>query len=368
MVPIGSGYTPFWSQRGFCILRQFIFDENLYMRNFLVTVLFTGFATVSPAQKKILISTIDFYGNRKVSTEQLKKALLLSEGELSTDSLKGGKFEARLKAVPGVKHAHTYMVCCDQNTSGWILFVGISENNDTVAYKQEPTGMDSLPLSILSLGLQFNEVMIRAIQQGRAGEDSEEGYALMKDSAARAIQLQFVSVARDNYELLKKVLNNSKYFYHRAFAAQMMAYSSDKSAVINDLLPAIYDANEVVRNNAARALALLADYMSNHVPGIKIPAEPFIKMLNSYVWTDRNKGSMVLRFLTNDRDPELMKQLRMEALPSLVEMAKWKSAGHAFAAYLILGRIAGVKDKEIYKVFYSEKRERELEKWMKRVK
>jgi hypothetical protein len=145
--------------------------------------------------------------------------------------------------------------------------------------------------------------MMKAIQSENSGEEYSNGYALMNDSSARALQLQFIPIARDNYELLKRVLNNSKYFYHRAFAAQMMAYSSDKAIVINDLLPAIYDANEVVRNNTARALALLADYMSNHVPGVKIPAEPFIQMLNSYVWTDRNKGSMVLRFLTNDRDP-----------------------------------------------------------------
>jgi hypothetical protein len=32
------------------------------------------------------------------------------------------------------------------------------------------------------------------------------------------------------------------------------------------------------------------------------------------------------------------------SLGSLVEMARWKSEGHAFAAFTILGRIAGYSD------------------------
>jgi hypothetical protein len=33
-----------------------------------------------------------------------------------------------------------------------------------------------------------------------------------------------------------------------------------------------------------------------------------------------------------------------EALPALVEMARWKNPDHAFAALLILGRMAGQSD------------------------
>jgi hypothetical protein len=39
------------------------------------------------------------------------------------------------------------------------------------------------------------------------------------------------------------------------------------------------------------------------------------------------------------------KQLQREAVAPLVEMARWTSAGHALAAFMILGRIAGYSDK-----------------------
>jgi cell division septal protein FtsQ len=101
------------------------------MRKFLPALLFIGlfirFSTTTLAQDKIKISIIDFYGNRKVTTDELRKVLAVSEGEISTDSLKAEKFEARLKVIPGVKHAHTYMVCCEQKTGGYILFAGFQK-------------------------------------------------------------------------------------------------------------------------------------------------------------------------------------------------------------------------------------------------
>lgn len=51
--------------------------------------------------------------------------------------------------------------------------------------------------------------------------------------------------------------------------------------------------------------------------------------------------------MAKKRDPELLKMLRQQALPSLVEMAHWSSRGHAFWAFMILGDIAGVSDNDI---------------------
>jgi hypothetical protein len=37
-------------------------------------------------------------------------------------------------------------------------------------------------------------------------------------------------------------------------------------------------------------------------------------------------------------------QIRDRALPSLIEMARWKTLAHALPPYLLLGRIAGLPD------------------------
>jgi hypothetical protein len=72
-------------------------------------------------------------------------------------------------------------------------------------------------------------------------------------------------------------------------------------------------------------------------------------MLNSCIWSDRNKSSGALAQLTEKRDFALLAEIRNEALPSLLEMASWKHFGHAVYALMILGRIGGLTDDEIQK-------------------
>ena len=114
---------------------------------------------------------------------------------------------------------------------------------------------------------------------------------------------------------------------------------------MNNLLYAVDDPDEVVRNNAARAIGMLAGYVGSH-PELKItiPSDPFIKLINSIVWTDRNKGAGVLKQLTQNRNQKLLNEIKKEALPSIIEMAKWKDRGHAFFSFMILGRIAGIDE------------------------
>jgi hypothetical protein len=70
-------------------------------------------------------------------------------------------------------------------------------------------------------------------------------------------------------------------------------------------------------------------------------------MLSSASWTDRNKAGWVLTSLTKNRDPELLRQLRSEALISLIEMARWRNAGHAYNARILFGRIVGIEEERL---------------------
>lgn len=92
-----------------------------------------------------------------------------------------------------------------------------------------------------------------------------------------------------------------------------------------------------------------------------VPSEPLVDLLNSLVWTDRNKTSMALMQISDARDPALLAQLRARALPSLIEMAQWKTMGHATAPLVILGRIAGMPDADIFAALASNRREPILE-------
>ncbi|PYK08500.1 MAG: hypothetical protein DME65_13950 [Verrucomicrobia bacterium] len=67
-------------------------------------------------------------------------------------------------------------------------------------------------------------------------------------------------------------------------------------------------------------------------------------MLSSGSWTDRNKAGFLLDELSKRRDAKLLSQLHSQALDSLIEMARWRSRGHADFARILLGRIAGIEE------------------------
>jgi hypothetical protein len=82
----------------------------------------------------------------------------------------------------------------------------------------------------------------------------------------------------------------------------------------------------------------------------RIPPEVFVRLLRSGSWWDHNKASFLLSALTKSRDPKVLTLLRTEALDQLVEMARWRSLGHAEAALSILGRIAGLDEDSLNKL------------------
>ena len=79
-------------------------------------------------------------------------------------------------------------------------------------------------------------------------------------------------------------------------------------------------------------------------------------MLNSVTWVDRNKALMVLGNLTENRSAAIMERLQADALPALIEMARWK-APHAYMAFLLIARMAGLDEKEIHNAWDRGERE-----------
>ena len=205
--------------------------------------------------------------------------------------------EDRLARSPDIARARTALVCCDGGRA--IVYVGIEERGAaTMGYRAEPEGDARLVLY--------------------ANRDLPE---------------------------LRLVLRYSSDSAHRALAAQVLGYAADKPAVVEDLVHGMRDPSATVRNNASRALMVFAEMLPGTGPAVpRVPAEPFIELLGSPVWSDRNKASLALTALSAGRDPELLAALQERALAPLIEMARWKSEGHARPAFFILGRIAGYSD------------------------
>ena len=221
-----------------------------------------------------------------------------------------------------------------------------------------------MPPDVVRAGQEFSDALTAAVLHGRAAEDDSQGHALFEDPATRVVQMRFAAYAARDVAQLRRVLRESADDAQRALAAQVLAYVSDKQSVVQDLVEAMDDPSADVRNNAMRSLAVFARMTPDRAhAAVRVPYEPFVQLLHSLLWTDRNKAAMALQGLSVNRDPLLLDLLRARALAPLVEMARWKSAGHAEAAFTVLGRIAGLSDEDIQAAWQGGDRERLLQRF-----
>jgi len=315
--------------------------------NILIAAMLSFIATPHVAsQKNSTVGIVDFYGLRQITEAQVRPALRIAEGDTITESTLRSA-EKRLRAVPGVSNARVDGVCCDNGKT--LVYVGIEEKGTpALNFNPPPKGRARLPDDVVRAGAAFDAAFEKAAERGDFQEDQSKGHSLMRDPGARAVQEGFVALADRYGQQLRDVLRDSDKQEQRALAAQVLGYATDKASVVGDLSSAMRDSDADVRNNATRALWLIAAF-ARKAPDrkIQVPPDKFVDLLNSLTWTDRNKSSLALMSLTEPRDPALLSTLRQKAVPALTEMARWKHRGHAVASVMILGRVAGIPESEL---------------------
>lgn len=311
------------------------------------------------------VGVIDFYGRRTVSLEALRKALGFAEGEPLPRSK--GDVEEALETVRDVVRARMEAACCDEQGHA-ILYVGIEERGAPhFEYNSPPVGEVRLSAEIHDEYAAFLEAVQKAIRSGAGiNENFGDGHSLMENAQAFAHQLRFIDLARDNLGLLRDVLRESANEEHRAIAAYIIGYAAKKSDVVNDLLTALRDPDDTVRNNAMRALGAIAVLATKDAAqGIKVSPTWFIEALDSLIWQDRSTAAVTLVTLTESRPPLVLEHLKERAVPTLAEMAQWKHLAHALPAFILLGRIHGVPEEEIQKAWAEGRREELLARIVK---
>src|SRR5262245_29465627 len=211
----------------------------------------------SQDMKSLPIGIIDFYGLRSISVRQVREALQIKEGDLSSMDRK--EVRRRLESLPGVREARITTVCCIEGKI--ILFIGIRENGvPALQFRTAPQGKVRLPQDVLQAGDDLREALTTAVPKGNLSGDDSQGHALSNDPAMRAVQEQYITFAARDLKLLRDVLRDSADAEHRALAAQVIAYTANKQAIVNDLIEATRDPAEGVRNNAMGALVVMAGF------------------------------------------------------------------------------------------------------------
>ena len=294
------------------------------------------------------IGTIDFFGLEMPESEAIPMMPFKvgDDGEGAAMAMALADPD-NIAALLGAKRGTAAFVCC--NADGLtIAFIGLTDSDEpAVAYRDPPTEEAFLPEDMVG---RYERSMVYVFEQAanpQGPDDMTQGHALSRYLPMREVQESFVADARDNQALLVRVLRMSVDPQHRIVAAQILGYAPDKRAIVPELVLAVRDSDGTVRNNATRALGVIASYaVANPELGIDINADVFVDMLSSVVWTDRNKGLMVLEPLSRSRDAQLLATLRTRAFSALIDMCAWKNLGHAEPACRILERVLGLPEQE----------------------
>ena len=315
-------------------------------------VVISVLAALAPAVMSAIdskpLGEVDFFGYKGFDVAAIRSALPFHEGDLfppanvnASGDLKS-QVREKVKQVIGREPTDVSFVCCDSKQS-WMVYIGLpGQSYQALVVNPAPAGDIKFPQDAVALREEMEKANMSAVMKGHAAEDDSQGYALTNDPEARKAQLAIREYALHNEALILRVSASSSDARHRAMAAQMLGYGRQSEEQIHALVDASLDAADGVRNDAVRALMVLASAKPELAQ--RIPAETFVQLLRSGAWSDHNKGSMLLLALTRSRDPKVLALLRAEALDSLLEMARWRSIGHATAALLILGRIAGIDE------------------------
>jgi hypothetical protein len=301
-----------------------------------------------PEKHRLRIGKIDFFGYGDLSPAKLREALPVLQGESISQSawrLARPKIDDAIKRLTGAGPTDVATVCCDDHGAA-MIYVGIAgSTSKPLGYNPTPRGPVRLPAQALVLEKRFEEAVAKAVQEGKAGEDDSNGYALSAEPTVRASQLSVRKFTMQHSTLVREVLQSSEAVEHRRAAAEFLGYDNASIKQVEALTQASRDPDSIVRNNAVRGLAVLAD--SGRKTHVKVPGAPFVDMLGADKWTDRNKGTFALMNLTQSRDRELLAELGAKAMPALIEMARWQETGHASGARILLGRIAGMAEVEL---------------------
>jgi hypothetical protein len=301
-------------------------------------------AAPQQAPERPPIGSIETFGLRAVPRSAVLEATGIEPGAQA--QIHSEELLARLRSLEGVADASASLVTVDDQT---ILYVGIREDGAPrgPVYRAPPTGTIRLPEEIVAAYEALLATLPAAIAAGETREDHGPGHAMMEFAPGRAQQERFVELAAAHLEVLGRVLREAGDETHRRSASMVIAYAPDKQRIVEDLVYASNDADPTVRNNAVRNLSVLVDWAATQGRRIEIDPQPFLSLLGSLEWSDRNKGLALLTLRGLDADTVPTDQ-REELLASLAEMAQWQTMGHCLPAALLLGRLAGRSDMEIF--------------------
>ena len=218
-----------------------------------------------------------------------------------------------------------------------------AEDTQRMAFRPAPTATHPDPDGLIALWSEYQDAAMGLLMKGEIKFDpnnrekcpfwhcitfAHESLAKYKDAFA-------TRVAPHEAELVE-ILRTDRDAKARAAAAFLLAHIADGKRVVDLMLPSIDDESELVRNNAMRVLALIA----NDHPELAIPVAPIVHALQFPLTTDRNKAAAILDGIAK-HDPTSHAAIKAGAGALLVDMLALVQPNNHDFAYSILKAISG---------------------------
>jgi hypothetical protein len=313
-------------------------------------------AATSFQSQQIPVGVIDFFGTEGMDVEKARSVLPVHQGDEIPEGQSAQlekEIRHALENALGQEPTNVQIFCCSKRW-GYTIFIGLGGANSHFSTIAAPTGNTCLSEEAMHIYNDALNPWTEAQRSGNGAEDDSRGYALLYDATVRAKQMVFRQYAVHHERSIERALLSCRNVEQRRAAGILLGYCLKSKRQIAALVHAGHDPDQEVRNNAVRSLDVLA--RSSRKTASEIPAQGFIDLLNSGFYSDRNKAFVLIEMLTSTRDPKLLRQMRSECLPSLIETARWQ-AGMARLSLVMLGRIAGIDEARIHELIESGKGE-----------
>jgi hypothetical protein len=316
------------------------------------------------------IGAIEIYGVKKTPVSKIRQILGVQEGGPLPASK--GEVEDALDKIPGVVASRLEAACCVEGKM--VLYVGIEEKGAPhLEFRPEPDGDITLPSELTDNYSDFIDGVNQSMRLGQQGESLNLGYSLMENSGTRTKQQAFIPLAAKYMDTLHQVIRTSRDPEQRAMAAYILQYGPrtprHTPSIVDDLQFALQDIDDTVRANAIRALtAMYVGTKLHPEQNAKIQPTWFVELLNSIVWSDRHNAAVALVDMTEDQHTsnDTLQLIRERALTSVVDMARWHDLSHALPAFILVGRLAGLPEKQIQDAWVNSDHEAIIKQAVKR--
>jgi hypothetical protein len=298
------------------------------------------------------LAQIDVFGSRQLDRE----TVIARWGDRLVELIRamdGGEFPGELKdAVEAEIRAAGTFAFVDLGVIGYfepkktyvtIDLVDEADRDRRMTFSAEPTGELPDPDGLIALWGEYQDKVMTMLSTGAIKPAkaecpfwhcitfAHESLTSYRDAFAKRVP----PVERE----LAAVLRDDNRRDHRAAAAFLLAHIASGERVVELMLPAIRDPDEIVRNNSMRVLALIAD---GH-PEIAIPVEPILDALQFPTTTDRNKAAAILEGITrrDNLDPAVRGAIVARVGTTLVDMLALRQPNNHDYAYQILKHLSG---------------------------